>query len=137
MKQRATLICSTNVFENVYALFNIANGFASAGMDVTIFFTFRGLELLKKDAAGGPAFLKDGFFGPENVNRTQQMEKMKITSLKEQFNDVRELGVKFIACDLSMDMMGISPNNLIANVVVGGIGTYASEARASDVNLYI
>jgi peroxiredoxin family protein len=137
MKEKVTLICSTNEFEKVYALFNIANGCASFGMDVAIFFTFDGLNLLKKDEAGTPVFLKEGFFGPNKEEMIEQMRNKKITSLKEQFKDVRELGTKLIACDMSMEMMGITKEDLISGVEVGGIGTYVSEAKGSNINLFI
>ena len=137
MKEKATLICSTDEFEKVYALFNIANGCASFGMDVTIFFTFAGLKLLRKDESEAPAFLKEGYFGADKEQMIEQMKAKKITSLREQFRDVRELGVKFIACDMSMDMMGISLEELISGVEVGGIGTYVSSAKSSNIDLFI
>ena len=137
MKEKATLICSTNEFEKVYALFNIANGCASFGMDVTIFFTFDGLNLLKRDEAEAPAFLKEGFFGTGKEKMIEQMRTKEITSLKEQFKDVQELGTKLIACDMSMDMMGITKDELIPAVEVGGIGTYVSEAKGSNISLFI
>lgn len=137
MKEKATLICSTDEFEKVYALFNISNGCAAFGMDVTIFFTFKGLELLKKDETGSPEFLNDGYFGEDKGMMIEQMERRKLTSLKEQFRDVRELGVRFIACDMSMDMMGVTEEELIPGVEVGGIGTYVSEAKGSNINLFI
>ncbi len=137
MKEKATLICSTQEFEKVYALFNIANGCASFGMDVAIFFTFDGLNLLKKDESGTPVFLNEGFFGPDKEKIIEQMKTKEITSLEEQFKDVRELGTKLIACDMSMEMMGITKEELISGVEVGGIGTYVSEAKGSNINLFI
>ncbi len=137
MKEKATIICSTSEFQKVYALFNIANGCASFGMDVTIFFTFDGLRLLRKGHAGAPAFLQQGYFGPDKEKMIEHMKAREITSLEEQFNDVQELGVRFIACDMSMDMMGIDADDLIADVTVGGIGTYVSEAKSSDITLFI
>ncbi len=137
MKEKATLICSTQEFEKVYALFNIANGCASFGMDVAIFFTFDGLNLLKKDESGTPVFLNEGFFGPDKEKIIEQMKTKEITSLEEQFKDVRELGTKLIACDMSMEMMGITKEDLISGVEVGGIGTYVSEAKSSSINLFI
>ena len=137
MKEKATLICSTNKFEKVYALFNIANGCAAFGMEVTIFFTFQGLELLIKDDAGIPVFLNENYFGLDKEKIVEQMKVKEITSLREQFLDVQELGVKFIACDMSMDMMGITDAELIAGVKVGGIGSYVSEAKGSNINLFI
>ncbi len=137
MKDKATLICSTDEFEKVYAMFNIANGCASFGMDVTIFFTFDGLKLLKRDEAEAPAFLKEGFFGPDKEKMIDMMRTKEITSLKEQFKDVQELGTKLIACDMSMDMMGFSKEELIPGVGVGGIGTYVSEAKGSNISLFI
>ena len=137
MKEKATLICSTNKFEKVYALFNIANGCAAFGLDVTIFFTFQGLELLKKDDTGTPVFLNEGYFGSDKNKMVEQMKAREITSLREQFLDVQELGVKFIACDMSMDMLGITTDKLIAGVKVGGIGSYISQAKGSNINLFI
>jgi peroxiredoxin family protein len=137
MKEKATLICSTDEFEKVYALFNIVNGCASFGMEVVIFFTFDGLNLLKKDESGNPIFLNEDFFGSDKEKMIEQMRTKEITSLKEQFKDVQELGTKLIACDMSMDMMGITKEELIQGVEVGGIGTYVSEAKGSNINLFI
>ncbi len=137
MKDKATLICSTDEFEKVYALFNIANGCASFGMDVAIFFTFNGLNLLKKDENEASSFLREGFFGADKEKMIEQIKGKGITSLKEQFKDVRELGTKFIACDMSMEMMGITKDDLIPDVEIGGIGTYVSEAKSSSINLFI
>ena len=137
MSDKATIICSTSEFEKVYALFNISNGCAAFGMDVTIFFTFDGLRLLMKGEIGPPVFLQDGFFGPDKEDMIDQMKAKDLTSLEDQFKDVQELGVKFIACDMSMDMMGIDEDDLIAGVTVGGIGTYVSEAKASQITLFI
>ncbi len=137
MVPKATLICSTNDFEKVYALLNIANGCASFGMEVVIFFTFDGLEILKKDESGEPVILTEGYFGADKETLIHQMKAQKITSLKEQFQDVRDLGVKFIACDMSMDMMGIKKEELLPGVEVGGIGSFVSAAKKSDINLFI
>jgi peroxiredoxin family protein len=137
MTKRATIICSTSELEKVYALFNIANGCASFGMEVTIFFTFDGLRLLRKVDSQTPGFLREGFFGPDKGDLIDHMKAKDITSLEEQFNDVRELGVKFIACDMSMDMMDIREEDLIEGTTVGGIGTYVSEAKGSDISLFI
>ena len=137
MKEKATFICSTNEFEKVYALFNVSNGCASFRMEVSIFFTFKGLELLKKDETGAPIFLNNDYFGADKEMIIDQMKAKKLTSLKEQFQDVRQLGVKFIACDMSMDMMGITEDELIPGVEIGGIGTYVSEAKGSNINLFV
>jgi peroxiredoxin family protein len=137
MKDKATIICSTSEFQKVYALFNIANGCAAFGMDVTIFFTFDGLRLLMKGETASPVFLQEGFFGPETENMIEHMKTKELTSLEEQFNDGQDLGVKFIACDMSMDMMDIVEDDLIPGVTVGGIGTYVSEAKSSEITLFI
>ncbi len=137
MKKKTTIICSTNQFEKVYATFNIANGYASFRMDVTIFFTFGGLEILKKDENGRPLFLGKAYFPRDKQRMMEEMGMRNITSLKEQFNDVRDLGVRFIACDMSMDMMGLTESDLINDVKIAGIGAYVGEARDSEVNLYI
>jgi peroxiredoxin family protein len=137
LKKKASIICSSDQFEKVYALFNIANGSASFGMDVTIFFTFQGLKIIMKDETGNPMVLSKNFFGKDKEQLLLKMNEKNITSLEEQFNDVRDLGVKFIACDMSMDMMDVSKEQMINGVEVGGIGTFVNEAKDSDINLFI
>jgi peroxiredoxin family protein len=137
MKKKVSLVCSSGQFEKVYALFNIANGSASFGMDVTIFFTFQGLKVIMKDENGNPLVLSKGFFEKDKAELLQKMEEKNITSLVEQFNDARDLGVKFIACDMSMDMMDVTKEQLIDGAKVGGIGTFVSEATESEISLFI
>jgi peroxiredoxin family protein len=137
LKKKVSIICSSDKFDKVYALFNIANGSASFGMDVTIFFTFQGLNVIKKDENGIPIIFNKGFFGTEAEQLINRMEEKNLTSLKEQFSDAIELGVKLIACDMSMDMMDITKDDLIDGTEIGGIGTFVNEAKDSDIDLFI
>ena len=134
MTKKTTIICSSNDYEKVYALLNVTGGAASFAMDVTIFFTFWGLEVIKKSGLENLSLSKGDFPLESLKNR---MNDNNITSLEELFNDAIELGVRFIACDKSMEILGISTEDLIDGVKVGAIGTYINHAKDSDINLFI
>jgi peroxiredoxin family protein len=65
------------------------------------------------------------------------MRKKKVNSLPELIKSAQELGVKFIACTMSMDVMGIKPEELIDGVEYAGVATYLGEADQANVNLFI
>ncbi|MFQ6050968.1 MAG: DsrE/DsrF/DrsH-like family protein [Candidatus Hydrothermarchaeota archaeon] len=137
MAKKLTIICSSNDFERVYAAFNIANGAASFGMDVTIFFTFWGLEAIKKDGLKNITLSKKDYLGIGSRFMKKKMKEKNVPLLQEQFDDLRELGVKMIACDMSMEIMGIKKEDFVDDVEVAGIGTYINTAKDSEINLFI
>ena len=65
------------------------------------------------------------------------MKDKNIDSLEEMMKNAMDNGVKIIACSMSMDVMGIRPEELIDGVEIGGVGTYLGDAEESDVNLFI
>ena len=135
----------------------IANGAAAMGDEVTMFFTFWGLNILRKaqKIKVRKSFMEKifGFMMPRGADRLGLskmnmggmgtlmmkgiMRKKRVSSLPELIESAQELGVKFIACTMSMDVMGIKKEELIDGVEYAGVATYLGEADEANVNLFI
>lgn len=152
-----TLILFSDNLDRAIATFVLANGAAATGHKVSIFFTFWGLNVIKKE--NKPKVKKD-FFGrmfsrmlPSSSKKLKLskmsmlgigdrlmrhiMRKKNISSLEEFRQQALDNGVEFIACQMTMDMMGISKEELIDGVSVGGVATYMQRAENAGVNLFI
>ncbi len=135
----------------------IANGAAAMGDEVTMFFTFWGLNILRKaqKIKVRKSFMEKmfGFMMPRGADKLGLskmnmggmgtlmmkgiMRKKRVSSLPELIESAQDLGVKFIACTMSMDVMGIKPEELIDGVEFAGVATYLGEADEANVNLFI
>lgn len=152
-----TIIVFSGDMDKVLASFVIANGAAAMGRPVTMFFTFWGLNVLRKSEKQNvkKPFL-DAMFGmmmPQGVTKlklskmnmggmgTAMMRKVmkdkNIDSLEDLIKKAMSNGVKMIACTMSMDVMGITREELIDGVEFAGVGTYLGDAEESNVNLFI
>jgi len=154
---RAALVVFSGDLDKVFAAFVIATGAAAAGLETSIFFTFWGLSVLKKKgAAGGRKSImermfalmtpssseslgtsKMNFFGMGAVMLRKMMADKQIVSLEEMMQLARDLGVKMIACTMSMDAMGVSKAELVDGLEYGGVATYMADAANSRVTLFI
>lgn len=152
-----TLIVFSGDLDKVLASFVIANGAAAMGRPVTMFFTFWGLNVLRKtEKQNIKKPLIDAMFGkmmPQGVSKlklskmhmggmgTAMMRKVmkdkNIDSLEDLVNKAMQNGVKMIACTMSMDVMGITKEELIDGVEFAGVGAYLGDAEESNVNLFI
>ena len=152
-----TFILFSDDLDKTLATFVLANGAAATGKKVTIFFTFWGLNAIKK--AQKPVVKKD-FFGkafgwmlPSDTSKLKLskmnmggmgskmmrfiMDKKGIASLETLRQQAIDNGVEFIACQMSMDVMGIHKEELLDNVTIGGVATYMDRAEEANVNLFI
>lgn len=152
-----TFILFSDDLDKALATFVLANGAAATGGKVTVFFTFWGLNVIKKEIK--PKVKKDifgtmfGFMLPSSSLKLKLskmnmgglgrrmmrflMNKKGVDSLESMRRQALENGVEFIACQMSMDVMGIHPEELLDEVTVGGVATYMSKADESNVNLFI
>jgi len=158
MPEKVTLVVFSGEMDKALAAFNIAIGAASMGMEVSMFFTFWGLNIIKKNEGpikskgimkkmlnfmnrGGSKRLplsKFHMFGLGKWMMGKLMKGAKIPSLEEMIALADEAGVKFIACTTSMGMMGISKEAFIPQVEsFAGVATYLAEAKEGKVNLFI
>lgn len=156
-KDNKTIVVFSGDLDKALASFIIANGAASMGKKVTMFFTFWGLNILRKpEGADVKKNLIDSMFGmmmPKGVNAlklskmnmgglgTMMMKKVmkdkNVSSLEELIKAGMENGIEIVACQMSMDVMGIQKEELIDGVKIGGVGYYLGEAEDSNVNLFI
>lgn len=152
-----TLIMFSDDLDKALATFVLANGAAATGQKVSIFFTFWGLNVLKK--VQKPQVEKDIFgkmFGWMLPSSSLQLKLSKMNmlgigsrmmrylmkqkggdSLEELRSQALAQGVEFIACQMSMDMLGVKREELLDEVTIGGVATYMERADQANVNLFI
>lgn len=152
-----TLIVFSDDLDKALASFVIANGAASTGKKVTMFFTFWGLNVIKKQHK--PTVTKDIFgkmFGwmlPTHSGKLKLskmnmggagswmmrliMKRKRIDSLESLIQQAIDNGVEMIACTMSMDVMGVQKEELMDNVTLGGVASYLERAEEANVNLFI
>lgn len=150
-----TMVVFSGDLDKAIAAFIIANGALTMGKKVTMFFTFWGLSILKKKNLAKKSFIekmfammlpknsqdlpvsKMNFFGIGAKMIRSVMKKKNIMSLEELMKKAKDSGVNITACTMSMDVMGISEEELIDGINYGGVGQYLGEAEKSNNNLFI
>ncbi|WP_455674949.1 FAD-dependent oxidoreductase [Phocaeicola sp.] len=152
-----TFIMFSDDLDKVLATFVLANGAVATGKKVTIFFTFWGLNAIKK--LEKPAVKKDIFGKMFGMMLPSDSLKLKLSKMNmggmggrmmryimhkkgiESLESLREQairnGVEFIACQMSMDVMVVKREELLDNVTIGGVATYMNRAEQANVNLFI
>jgi len=156
-RDNKTLVVFSGDLDKALASFIIANGAASMGKKVTMFFTFWGLNILRKhekvSVSKGFMDTMFGFMMPRGAKRLKLskmnmlgmgtkmmqmvMKNKNVSSLDELIKAAIDSGIEIVACQMSLDVMGLKPEELIDGVKVGGVGYYLGEAEDSNVNLFI
>ncbi|MEG0774330.1 DsrE/DsrF/DrsH-like family protein [Clostridium sp.] len=156
-RDNKTMVVFSGDLDKAIASFIIANGAASMGKKVTMFFTFWGLNILRKHEKVGVKknFIETAFgmMMPRGSKRLKLsnmhmmgmgsklirgvMKNKNISSLEDLIEEAMKNGVEVVACAMSMDVMGIKKEELIDGVKEGGVGYYLGEAEDSNVNLFI
>ena len=152
-----TMVVFSGDLDKAIAAFIIANGFASMGQNATLFFTFWGLNILRKN---DPPAVKKNFIermfgwmmprGADKLGLSQMrmmgagtamirgiMKKNNVSSLPELIAEAQRNGVKLLACQMSMDLMGIRREELLDGVEVAGVATMAASATESNTHYFI
>lgn len=139
MDKKATIIVHSGDLDKVYSAFIIGLGSLSMGMDVSMYFTFWGLERLKKGKLDKAPLSRMNMFGLGSWMIRRKMKKAGVASLDKMLEDFVDLGGKILACDMTMEIMGVNKENLRDDVISDycGVGTYIKEAMESDVTLFI
>lgn len=151
-----TIVVFSSDLDKALASFIIANGAKALGKDVTMFFTFWGLNILRKADVKVKKGFTDTLFSymmPKGIDKLSLskmnmlgmgsmmmkyvMKKKKVSTLRELMFEAKKSGVKFIACNMSMDVMGIKEEELIDGVKIGGVAKYIQESEKSNSNLFI
>jgi peroxiredoxin family protein len=137
--ERMTIVLHSGDMDKVYSALIIANGALAMGMEVTIFFTFWGLQRLKRGALEKGPLSKMHFLGLGKWMVKQRMKRANVAPLDKMLQDFKELGGKIMACDMTMEIMGIRPEDLRQDLIdqYCAVGSYIQEARNSQVTLFI
>lgn len=153
-KDGATIVVFSGDLDKALASMIIASGAAAYGKKVTLFFTFWGLSILKKQTVkkSGIAKLFDlmlpsraeklplsqmnmGGMGPAMIKHL--MKQKNVDSLPNMIEQAHQLGVKFVACTMSMDLMGIEKEELFDFVEYGGVATFIGDSEKANMQLFI
>lgn len=156
-KENMTMVVFSGDLDKAIASFIIANGAASMNKKVTMFFTFWGISILKKHNA--PVVQKTfiekmfGFMLPKNSTKLglsqmnmagmgpkmirSIMDQKNVQSLEELMKAALDSGVELVACQMSMDLLGIKEEELLDGVKLGGVGYMLAESDESNATLFI
>lgn len=156
MKDKMTIILFSGDLDKAIAAFTLATTAAASGMAVSIFFTFWGLNVLKKSqfalsksqsimqkmfnlmSTSKLPITKLNMFGMGPWMMKKLMKKLNMASLEDLMKLAKQLNVKYIACTTSCGVLGLSKENLIDDVdEFAGASSYLNEAKDSKVNLFI
>ncbi len=156
-ENKKTIIVFSGDLDKALASFIIANGAAAMGNEVAMFFTFWGLNILRKPekirtkksfleaifgwmmprGAGKLGLSKMNFGGIGAIMMKSIMKQKRVNTIQELIESAQALGVKMIACTMSMDVMGFKEEELIDGLEYAGVATYLGEADEANVNLFI
>lgn len=153
-KDGATMVVFSGDLDKALASMIIASGAAAYGKQVTLFFTFWGLSVLKKQKVkkSGLAKMFDIML-PNSANKLPLsnmnmggmgsamikhiMKRKNVDSLPDMIEQAHKLGVKFVACTMSMDLMGIEKEELFDFVEYGGVATFIGDSEKANMQLFI
>lgn len=156
-KDNGTIVMFSGDLDKALAAMIISQGAAAMGKQMTVFFTFWGLNVLRKN---GPVDVEktnfEKMFGkmmPQGADKLglsqmnmagigagmikKRMDDKNVPNLQEQIKNAQAAGVKFIACTMSMDLMGIKEEELIDGVELGGVAKYIGDSAGADLTLFI
>jgi len=157
LTKNKTIIVFSDDFDKALASFVIANGAVAMGKKVSIFFTFWGLNVIKKHkkprvkkgimgimfgmmlpkSSKKLTLSKMNMFGMGTAMMRAIMKSQNVTSLEDMVKAAMDSGVEMIACQMSMDVMGVKKEELLEGVNIGGVANYLERADSANVNLFI
>jgi len=155
--RKKTMVVFSGELDRVMAAFIIANGAASTGSAVSMFFTFWGLNVLRREAGPVPAksplermfgwmmprgaralkLSKLNLLGAGTAMMKHVMRQKHVESLPGLIASAQKAGVKLIACTMTMDIMGIKKEELVDGIELGGVAAFLGEADQSGTTLFI
>jgi peroxiredoxin family protein len=133
------MVLHSGDMDKLYSALIIGNGALSMGMEASIYFTFWGLQRLTKGGLEKGPLSKMHMLGLGKWMIRRRMKKARVASLERLMTDFRELGGKVIACEMTMEIMGISKEQMRQEWIdeYGAVGMYIQEARDSSITLFI
>ncbi|MCR8633820.1 DsrE/DsrF/DrsH-like family protein [Paenibacillus radicis (ex Xue et al. 2023)] len=157
IKEKSTIVLFSGDLDKAIAAFIIANGAAAYDHEVTLFFTFWGLNALRKDEKLmvkkgwlesmfakmmprgadklGLSRMNFGGMGPKMIKHV--LKKHNALSLPQLIELAQEQGVKLVACTMTMDLLGLQQEELMDGIEYAGVAAYLGDAADAKVNLFI
>lgn len=137
--ERTTIILHSGDMDKLYSALIIGTGALAMGMEAYIYFTFWGLQRLRKGALEKGPLSKMHLLGLGKWMIQRRMKKANVRSLRALLEDFKDLGGHIMACDMTMEIMGIEPEDLEQAYIDDycAVGTYVQAARDSTVTLFI
>ena len=139
MSNKTAIIVHSGDMDKLYSALILGNGALAMGMEASLFFTFWGLQRLKRGGLEKGPLSKMNMLGLGKWMVKRKMKQAKVASLEKLVQDFKELGGKILACDMTMDIMGIKREDLRDDVISDycGVGTYMDEAKDATVTLFV
>jgi len=156
IEDRVSMVVFSGELDKAIAAFIIATGAAAMGMEVSMFFTFWGLNVIKKQKVyEGKNFLEKGFtamlpagtgqlplsqmnfFGAGAKIIRKLMNDHEVTSIEEFVELAQEFGVRMVACDMSRELLGVRDDELIDGLEFGGVASFMGDSARSKASLFI
>jgi len=139
MDQRTTIVVQSGDMDKLYSALIIANGSLAMGMEASLYFTFWGLERLKKGALDRGPLSRMNLLGIGKWLVRRRMRRAKVAELERLLSDFKALGGRIIACEMTMEIMGIRKEDLREDMIdaYGAVGSYLNDARDSQVTLFV
>ncbi|MFZ5872652.1 MAG: DsrE/DsrF/DrsH-like family protein [Actinomycetota bacterium] len=153
---RAAIIASKGTLDWAYPPLILANAAAAIGMDTAVFFTFYGLNVLRKDAetklrigpVGNPAMpmpvpvpdivtAMPGMVSMASRMMRSRFRKHHVATVGELLESAREMDVRLIACQMTVDVFGYTPDDFVDGVEFGGAAAFMAHARGAGVTLFV
>jgi peroxiredoxin family protein len=137
--KKATIILHSGGFDQIMSAYIVGNGFLSMGIPVNIFFTFWGLNALKKRGFQKAPLSRLNMLGLGRAMILRRMKRHNVASIEELAQSYKELGGKTIACTMTMELMGISREDLREDLVTeyGTVGKYCYVSKDATITLFI
>ncbi|MBC7292604.1 MAG: DsrE/DsrF/DrsH-like family protein [Thermoleophilia bacterium] len=136
---KVTIVLHSGDFDKLYSALIIGTGALAMGMEASIFFTFWGLMRLKKGQLDKGPLSKMNMLGLGKWMVKRRMRRSGVVSLERLAQDFKDLGGKILACDMTMEIMGLRPADLRQDLIAEycAVGTFVEEARHSSITLFI
>jgi peroxiredoxin family protein len=134
-KKAMTILLHSGEMDKAFAAFILATGAAAKGIQTTMFFTFWGLKVVQKGGSQSAKLSNMNMGGLGKMMIKRMMKKKNVASLQELIKDAGELGVRLVACEMTMDLMNVPKESLLPEVKeIGGVGTFLDAAAQSDIH---
>jgi peroxiredoxin family protein len=137
--KKATIILHSGGFDKIMSAYIIGNGFLSMGIPVSIYFTFWGLNALKKKGFDKAPLSRMNMLGLGRAMIKRRMKNHNVASLEELAQSYKQLGGTAIACTMTMELMGIAKKDLREDLVTeyGTVGKYCYVSKDASITLFI